>query len=70
MHTTPSVPLHATPGFLPAFRRARQRRPDVDIATWRTIAAMHAAPGQHEVTAAEIDALADSLAPRRRRVRA
>jgi len=63
---TPSVPLHATPGFLPAFQRARQRRPDVAIATWRTIATMHAAPGQHGVTAAELGALVDSLAPRRR----
>ena len=66
MRTQPPSPLHIVAGFLPALSDARRRRPHVAIATWRTVAAMNAAPGQRAVTAAQLCAIVDDLAPRMR----
>lgn len=66
MRTQPPLPLHIVAGFLPALSGARRRRPHIPVATWRTVAAMHAAPGQREVTAARLCSIADDIAPRMR----
>jgi hypothetical protein len=66
MRTQPPLPLHIVAGFLPALNDARRRRPHVPVATWRTVAAMLAAPGQREVTAAQLCSIANELAPRMR----
>lgn len=66
MRTQPPLPLHIVAGFLPALSGARRRRPRVALATWRIVAAMNAAPGQRAVTAAQLCAIVDHLAPRMR----